>query len=188
MGSSVYIVGCGPEGRNGYHKIPRDAEVILCNAAITLADAYGYRDFKWFVSDSNAVETSWFKRWYPYQRYNLFASGQVAEVTPSQREVFEENPWFTWGDLSLIAGVYRGGGSIVGCAMQYIYYKYRSWTEPKIILCGVDMDGKTSLSHRGPVYGDDHWSFKRFVLNHLICDHMPEVAALTRTALKCKRL
>lgn len=175
------IVGCGPNGQAAYDRIDWTAPVILCNGAIVLAESN--RPANWFVSDNRIVDCPGFDYYYSKYVKWLWGSSQVAERVIVYNQ-FEENPWFTWGDYSLIPGVYRGGGSVVGCAMQHAHALGFD-----ITLCGVDMSGSTSLSHPGQnLYGPDHWEFKKAVLNALIAGPMPNTRTISKTELKCRAL
>jgi hypothetical protein len=177
------IVGCGPNGQAAYNRIDWASLVILVNGAITLMGRYLPVNMLWLVSDNRIVDCAWFKYHYHLYGNRLFGSGQVAERVKVAHQ-FQENPWFVWGDYSLIPGVCRGGGSGVGCAMQLAHDR-----EHDITLCGVDMSGSTSLSHPlKNVYGPDHWDFKKTVLNALIAGPMPSTRTISKTELTCLSL
>lgn len=188
------IVGCGPSLTNIDITIITHASsgpVALCNGAIFFSDKLD--NIQWWVSDSNFVATDIFRQYYPRCNDRLFYSEQVAEAldkhgfyppAPSSLP-FRENPWFTEADLyssklRFIDGVYRGGASIVGCALQHAIQN--NYTD--IYLAGVDMAGNTSLSHPNKeIYKDGHWSFKTQILNKMIAQCIQNVYTLTPTLL-----
>lgn len=179
----VYIVGCGPDGAPAYDRIDPDCDVILCNAAINLLNRYTLPKAIWMVSDHNFIKTESFIRHYERYAHLLHGSAQVAKVCTVARQ-WQENPWMIWGDVSPICESWRGGGSIVGCALHRAY-----WRGQQAILCGVDMHGTYSLSHPGvDYYAHDHWKFKLYALNTFIDRFMPDTRTISETALTCKPL
>ena len=188
--TNAYIVGCGPNGHLGYAKMKRDNLIILCNASIKVAEDYrvgrfskGFDNIMWMISDGNIPKLPWFYTYYEKYKHILWGGDQIIEKVKCAHS-FKENPWFAWNDLRLVEGSYRGGGSIVGCAMQHCLYNDLIPT-----LVGVDMCGPESISHPGKeTYKPDHWEFKKHVLNHLIKTHLPETTTLTETALDVKKV
>ena len=178
-GMRTIIVGCGPSILQ-VGSLPHAGEVIYCNGAIQLTGSAG-GNIKWFISDHKVTQLAWFERYYARFRNVLHGSAQVAERCRVAVQ-FEENPWFTWGDYRLLDGVLRGGGSVVGCALQHVHAEGQL-----AALAGVDMQGRRSLSHDADVYAEDHWRFKIEVLNNLIARYMPGTTSLTPTVLKVSK-
>jgi len=177
------IAGCGPNLYDSFERINWDELVIVCNAAIVLVAGHETSNWIWFVEDNGVVDLAWFDHYHALYKSRLYGSAQVAERVEVGHQ-YEENPWFTWGDYALKPGVYRGGGSVVGCGMQWAdEHGYDS------TLCGVDMAGSQSISHiNRPVYAAGHWNFKKACINALIAGPMPNTRTISRTELVCKPL
>ena len=184
-----YIIGCGPNGREGYHLIPKDAPKILLNAAINWACEFRWADFIWMISDWKCTESVWFKNWYHYFNHILHGSGKVAGKVEVAVE-WQEDPWMTlpdfWEkdktpDVKPIEGVYRGGASVVGCALHRC-----AWEFENPILCGIDMEGDNEVA--GFAYESGHWDVKIELLDALIKYYIPQTRTLTETKLEVRNV
>lgn len=185
-----YIIGCGPNGAAVHDLIPKDAPVIVLNAAITLVTSLGLTNFDWMVSDNQAVETTWFRTGCFKFQTRLWGSGQVAERTKVAHE-FQENPWMAFKsfwetDKTLDVkpkrgGVLRGGGTVAGCALHRCY-----WRNEDPILVGIDMDGGNAVS--GHEYEPGHWDKKIRLLNALCECYIPQTRTLSETKLEVEPL
>jgi len=181
-----FIVGCGPNGKQGYPDIPWDANKILLNASIKQVRIHSWSNFIWMISDNNCIDTDWFSDYYPVYKDRLHGSGQVAE----RREVaseFQENPWMTlpcyWEtgrpDVKpMKGGIFRGGGTVAGCALHRCY-----WRGERPILCGVDIGGLTNSQEKFVKYEEGYWDHYRTVLNELIRYYLPLTRTITETSL-----
>ena len=136
------------------------------------------------ISDWKCTETDWFIEAYSRFAHTLHGSAQVAERVTVAYE-FQENPWMMlpdfWEkdkapDVKPMKGVYRGGASVVGCALHRCY-----WENETPILVGVDMDGDNALV--GRVYKPGHWDQKIELLNALFGKYLPQTRTLTETKL-----
>ena len=172
MQEVCYIVGAGPNGIEGYDRIPKDAHIVCCNSAILKAEEYGWEPEFW-VSDHNVLKTDWFKE--IYGKYPLWGSRKIASRVDVE-VTWNEKPWFTRDDYAPIEGVYRGGGTIVGSVVQRCY-----WKNCTPILCGADMGGTTNIT--GLTYIEGHWIKRRNRLNNFIIEYVPHTVSLTPTTL-----
>jgi hypothetical protein len=110
----AYVAGAGPTLLKDIKEIPADAYVIACNRAI-LAD---YPFSAWMVFDLNAVRFPWFKR-ERIGSYKKIFGYRLAKEYPCDY-LFSSRHVDTMRQIT--PGGLQGGGTIVSCAMQLLYW------------------------------------------------------------------
>ena len=128
--SVAYVAGAGPLLLDELDMIPRNAWVIACNRAIMAPFPFKL----WMVFDINAPKYAWFKNPPPGDYERVYGN--------ALRKLYPGTMWFssrrTESPFSVAPGGLQGGGTIVGCALQLLY-----WAGCQtVIMLGAPMSGR----------------------------------------------
>lgn len=131
----VYIAGAGPSLKADLEKIPAGSYVVACNRAIMASSIFSL----WMAFDSNAPRFPWFRHpvpvhtivlhGYRLHKTMLAGAGSRADLTWSSHKIVDRR--------MLIPGGLQGGATVVGCAIQLMYWGGAD----HITLAGCPMSG-----------------------------------------------
>lgn len=110
----AYVAGAGPGLLEELDSLPPNAYVVACNRAILAK--YPYR--LWMVFDKNAPKYPWFKNPPPGDYERIYGN--------ALRKLYPGTLWFssrrTPQPYTIAPGGIQGGGTIVCCALQLLYW------------------------------------------------------------------
>lgn len=110
----AYVAGAGPLLLKELEQIPRDAYVIACNRAIQA----GFPFRLWMVFDLNCHQFTWFKT-PPLGGYKKVFGYKLGRTQPGS---FIFSSRHTDYVRRVAAGGLQGGGTIVCCALQLLFW------------------------------------------------------------------
>lgn len=155
---TVYILAAGPNGKDVYNKIPKDACIIAVNRAAAIPDVP--KPYIWMVADHTATKKRYFKQiWDSFDGLKVF-SISAANRVKSYGVMFSEKHFV----FNLIPKQRRGrgfkpvercfqiNGTVAGDAIWLTYIKGCS----KVILVGVDLSGDKDFTGEFPEDGRKH--------------------------------
>ena len=141
----VYIVGTGPNGREHYKDIPRDAIVIVINKAINI---FGIPKSIWMCEDKTLPKKKWFqerKEFYFNREYTeADLANNVLTVPVFMSRDYKDAP-FIFDHTAMIDAKHTHfedrqtfGGATIACRATQVACHLGA---KRIIYCGIDMFG-----------------------------------------------
>ncbi|MFA5714202.1 MAG: hypothetical protein WC998_00495 [Candidatus Paceibacterota bacterium] len=178
--SIATIVGAGPNGEPFWKDVSTETTVMCCNAGIFGAEKFGW-NASWWVMDYRIFNFGWAVDILKSKKYPLWGTPAIVDkLKPLGLKVdhlFINKPAMNVNSFQPIKGVYRGGGTIVGCPLHKCY-----WEGVDPILVGVDMNGNSNLT--GTRYPPGHWNSQRLKLELFIQKYLPQTVSLSPTSLR----
>ncbi len=149
---TTYVLAPGLQGKAHWHRIPPDAFVVTVNYGIMIPRVQKHI---WIAEDSSLPKLyTWFRdaaRDYIAKAYLLeepyptpiFDSGYMYETYPNLPYIYHSGPHLSYHapnyhPYAIIPGLLRGYCTISSKAIQLAVQK----GSKRIVLCGVDMQGK----------------------------------------------
>ena len=142
----VYIVGTGPNGREHYKNIPRDATVIVVNQAINI---FGIPKSIWMCEDTTLLKKKWFqerKEFYFDREYTEADLTNKALTVPifMSRDymdapfIFDHTAMIDDRNIHFEGNRQTFGGATIACRATQVACHLGA---RRIIYCGIDLFG-----------------------------------------------